>query len=150
MLENIFCDPKYIKKFQKIPGNIMILVYLKKFDIFSNLTFFNKYKTQYARSAGTYCIVNYSNFDYKYLIISLPTGSKRYIFLGECYVILGRNSNKQYRFKKIIKSSWLMNHKKKPKVRGVARNPVDHPHGGMTKTNSPEVSLWGWIAKKNR
>jgi large subunit ribosomal protein L2 len=32
---------------------------------------------------------------------------------------------------------------KKPKNRGVARNPVDHPHGGRTKTNSPEVSPWG-------
>ena len=31
----------------------------------------------------------------------------------------------------------------KPKVRGVARNPVDHPHGGRTKTNQPEVSIWG-------
>jgi len=29
----------------------------------------------------------------------------------------------------------------KPKVRGVARNPVDHPHGGRTKTNQPEVSV---------
>ena len=28
----------------------------------------------------------------------------------------------------------------KPKVRGVAMNPVDHPHGGRTKTNKPEVS----------
>ena len=39
---------------------------------------------------------------------------------------------------------------KKPKVRGVARNPVDHPHGGRTKTNQPEVSIWGWIAKRNK
>jgi ribosomal protein L2 len=28
-------------------------------------------------------------------------------------------------------------------------NPVDHPHGGRTKTNKPEVSLWGKIAKHN-
>jgi ribosomal protein L2 len=28
-------------------------------------------------------------------------------------------------------------------------NPVDHPHGGRTKTNSPEVSIWGWVAKKS-
>jgi ribosomal protein L2 len=28
-------------------------------------------------------------------------------------------------------------------------NPVDHPHGGRTKTNSPEVSLWGWVAKRS-
>lgn len=32
-------------------------------------------------------------------------------------------------------------------VRGVAMNPVDHPHGGRTKTNKPEVSPWGWVTK---
>ena len=38
----------------------------------------------------------------------------------------------------------------RPTVRGVAMNPVDHPHGGNTKTNSPEVSPWGWVAKRNK
>jgi ribosomal protein L2 len=27
---------------------------------------------------------------------------------------------------------------------------VDHPHGGRTKSNSPEVSPWGWVAKRNK
>ena len=40
--------------------------------------------------------------------------------------------------------------KTKPVVRGVAMNPVDHPHGGRTKTNQPEVSKWGWVAKHSR
>jgi large subunit ribosomal protein L2 len=35
-------------------------------------------------------------------------------------------------------------------VRGVAMNPVDHPHGGRTKSSSPEISPWGWVAKKNK
>lgn len=34
-------------------------------------------------------------------------------------------------------------------VRGVAKNPVDHPNGGRTKSKSPELSPWGWIAKHN-
>jgi ribosomal protein L2 len=32
----------------------------------------------------------------------------------------------------------------------VAMNPVDHPHGGRTKTNSPELTPWGKIAKLNK
>jgi large subunit ribosomal protein L2 len=32
----------------------------------------------------------------------------------------------------------------------VAMNPVDHPHGGRTKTNKPEVSPWGWVTKYNK
>ena len=35
----------------------------------------------------------------------------------------------------------------RPTVRGTAMNPVDHPHGGRTKTNKPEVSPWGWVTK---
>jgi ribosomal protein L2 len=27
-------------------------------------------------------------------------------------------------------------------------NPVDHPHGGRTKTSQPELSPWGWVAKR--
>ena len=38
----------------------------------------------------------------------------------------------------------------RPNVRGVAMNPVDNPHGGRTKTNSPELTPWGKIAKKNK
>jgi ribosomal protein L2 len=29
-------------------------------------------------------------------------------------------------------------------------NPVDHPNGGRTKTNSPTKSAWGWISKKSK
>lgn len=34
-----------------------------------------------------------------------------------------------------------------PKTRGVARNPVDHPHGGRTKTVRNPLSPWGWVTK---
>lgn len=40
--------------------------------------------------------------------------------------------------------------KKKITVRGVAKNPVDHPNGGRTKAKQPELSPWGWIAKRNK
>ena len=69
---------------------------------------------------------------------------------GWSFVILGRNSNPDSRFNRIGKAGIMYNIGKKPKVRGVARNPVDHPHGGRTKTNQPEVSVWGWIAKRNK
>lgn len=35
-------------------------------------------------------------------------------------------------------------------VRGVAKNPVDHPNGGRTKAKQPERSPWGWVAKKTK
>jgi large subunit ribosomal protein L2 len=53
---------------------------------------------------------------------------------------LGRNSN--IKNKRQFLTSAGTNVKKgfKSKVRGVAMNPVDHPHGGRTKTNNPEKS----------
>jgi len=52
--------------------------------------------------------------------------------------MLGRNSN--ILPKGILIGKAGINIKKgfRPTVRGVAKNPVDHPHGGRTKTNSPE------------
>jgi large subunit ribosomal protein L2 len=56
-------------------------------------------------------------------------------------VILGRNSQIDYNYSRFGKAGVNFLFGKKPKVRGVARNPVDHPHGGRTKTNQPEVSI---------
>jgi len=55
-------------------------------------------------------------------------------------VTLGRASNifndKQF----FVKAGHSRKLGFKSKVRGVAMNPVDHPHGGRTKTNSPELT----------
>ena len=63
--------------------------------------------------------------------------------------LLGRvsNKNKNLILKKKYTYKWRNT---KSIVRGVAMNPVDHPHGGNTKTNKPEVSKWGWIAKHSK
>ena len=63
---------------------------------------------------------------------------------------LGKNAQTEKKLCVLGKAGYNYIIGKKPKVRGVARNPVDHPHGGRTKTNQPEVSIWGWIAKKNK
>jgi large subunit ribosomal protein L2 len=57
--------------------------------------------------------------------------------------MLGRCSNYEYNETNPGKAGHLKTIGIKPKVRGVAKNPVDHPHGGRTKTNKPEVSPWG-------
>lgn len=53
---------------------------------------------------------------------------------------------------KRVGGSWgnTYSYKKHIVVRGVAKNPVDHPNGGRTKAKQPELSPWGWIAKKNK
>lgn len=60
---------------------------------------------------------------------------------GWSFVFLGKNSQPRSKFNCLGKAGINYLTGKKPKVRGVARNPVDHPHGGRTKTNQPEVSI---------
>ena len=69
---------------------------------------------------------------------------------NDCFCTVGILSNKNRKFRVLGKagvSRWLG---KRPKVRGVAMNPIDHPHGGgegKTSGGRPSVSLWGKLVK---
>lgn len=80
-----------------------------------------------ARSAGTYATM--LNREGKYALIKMPSGEIRRILLT-CRVVIGRVSNPDHMhevYGKAGKTRWLG---KRPRVRGVAMNPVDHPMGG--------------------
>lgn len=130
-----------------LPGNLVLLKFLSKFTIFSNL-YLNFFK-KYALSNGTFCQVLDHFYDFNLVKITLPSKNVK-IISGWSFVILGKNSQTDYKYNRLGKAGINYLFGKKSKVRGVARNPVDHPHGGRTKTNQPEVSIWGWIAKRNK
>jgi len=102
---------------------------------------------QMARAAGTQCEVVAREGEYVHL--KLPSGEIRLI-RAECTATIGRVGNADH--SKVVsgsagRSRWLG---KRPKVRGVAMNPVDHPHGGgegRTSGGSHPVSPWGKKAK---
>lgn len=80
-----------------------------------------------ARSAGTYAQL--AARDGKYAIIKLPSSETRMI-LVTCIATIGTVSNAdhmQERLGKAGRSRWMG---RRPRVRGVAMNPVDHPMGG--------------------
>lgn len=80
-----------------------------------------------ARSAGTYAQL--SARDGKYAIIKMPSGETRMI-LATCLATLGSVSNSERANQVLGKAGrkrWLG---RRPRVRGVAMNPVDHPMGG--------------------
>lgn len=80
-----------------------------------------------ARSAGTYAQL--SARDGKYAIIKLPSGETRMI-LSTCMATIGSVSNAERSNEVLGKAGrkrWLG---RRPRVRGVAMNPVDHPMGG--------------------
>jgi large subunit ribosomal protein L2 len=115
---------------------------LPKYCIFSNIVLTHKKKPIYSTSAGTYLNIFKKLEDTNIYIIKLPTGEHKYIS-GDSVVLIGRNSNFFNKYTYIGKAGININKGFKPNVRGVAMNPVDHPHGGRTKTNQPEMSPWG-------
>lgn len=84
--------------------------------------------------------------------IRLPSGQHQLLDL-RCRATIGSVSNIDHKTRKLKKaghSRWLGI---RPVVRGVAMNPIDHPHGGgegRTKGGRPSVSPWGKPAKRAR
>ena len=80
-----------------------------------------------ARSAGTYAQL--AAREGKYAIIKLPSGETRMI-LTTCLAVIGSVGNSEHNLQvsgKAGRSRWLG---RRPRVRGVVMNPVDHPMGG--------------------
>ena len=100
-----------------------------------------------ARSAGS--SAQLSGVDGLYSIIKLASGETRKI-ISTARATIGIVSNPDQKNRKIGKAGrnrWLG---KRPTVRGVAMNPVDHPHGGgegKTSGGRSPVSPWGQSAK---
>lgn len=102
---------------------------------------------QLVRSAGGYAMILAS--DGNYVTVKLSSGEMRLIF-KKCIATIGEIGNEDYAnvsIGKAGKSRWLG---RRPKVRGVAMNPVDHPHGGgegKTSGGRHPVSPWGQPTK---
>jgi large subunit ribosomal protein L2 len=99
---------------------------------------------QISRAAGTFSVLTEKSFSYAKIEIS--SGEQRLIS-PKCYATIGIVSNEQIIFTtkgKAGRSRWL---NKRPTVRGVAMNPVDHPHGGGEGRapigRSGPVTPWG-------
>ena len=100
-----------------------------------------------ARSAGSSAQI--SGSDDNYCIIKLNSGEVRKI-INTARATIGSVSNSDHQNIKIGKAGRNRWRGKRPSVRGVAMNPVDHPHGGgegKTSGGRSPVSPWGQSAK---
>jgi large subunit ribosomal protein L2 len=82
---------------------------------------------QYCRSAGTYAQI--LGRDGKNVIVKLSSGEVRLVN-GLCFATIGIVSNPDNSNQNFSKAGRLRHMGFRPKVRGVAMNPIDHPHGG--------------------
>jgi len=91
-----------------------------------------------ARSAGCFSVI-LSHFKQKNSVcLRLPSGEER-LFKKDNTAVLGVVSNIQKKYEKKRKASDNIFLGRKPSVRGVAKNCVDHPHGGGRGKTSPLV-----------
>ena len=98
---------------------------------------------QMARSAGS--SVQLLGRDAGYAILRLRSGEMRKVLLT-CRATIGSVSNGEHNLEKIGKAGRVRWRGKRPTVRGVAMNPVDHPLGGgegRTSGGRPPCSPWG-------
>lgn len=125
------------------PGNALPLKAIPLGTIIHNVELKIGKGAQLARSAGTFAQLMAK--EGRYSQVKLPSGEVRMV-LQDCYATIGQVGNVDHEkisIGKAGRSRWLG---KRPKVRGVAMNPVDHPHGGgegRTSGGRHPVTPWG-------
>lgn len=124
-------------------GNAMPLKNIPTGTVIHNIEMKSGKGGQIARSAGA--SANLIGKDSNYAQIKLSSGEVRLIHLS-CMATIGSLSNadkKNTNIGKAGRNRWLGN---RPSVRGVAMNPIDHPHGGgegRTSGGRHPVTPWG-------
>jgi len=129
------------------PGNAMPAGNMPIGTIVHNVEFKIGKGGQLARSAGTYAQI--VGRDQDYVILRLNSGEQRLVH-GRCMATVGAVSNPDHMNISIGKAGrtrWLG---WRPHNRGVAMNPIDHPHGGgegRTSGGRHPVTPWGFPTK---
>jgi len=132
------------------PGNAIAIKDIPLGTFIHNIEMNVGHGGQLARSAGSYAQLMAK--EGKYAQIKLPSGEVRMV-LQNCKATIGQVGNQEHENISIGKAGrnrWLG---KRPHVRGVAMNPVDHPHGGGEGKSSGgrhPVTPWGVPTKGYR
>ena len=132
------------------PGNAMPMENMPVGTIIHNVEMKPGKGGQMARAAGTY--VQLIGKDSGYAQLRLTSGELRMV-PAKCMATVGavsNSDNQNINLSKAGRKRWMG---KRPQVRGVAMNPVDHPHGGgegRTSGGRHPVSPWGKPTKGAR
>ncbi len=132
------------------PGNAMLLSQMPVGTIIHNVEMKPGKGGQIARAAGTYAQL--VGRDRGMVMVRLNSGEQRYI-RADCMGTVGAVSNpdnQNQNFGKAGRTRWKG---RRPLTRGVAKNPIDHPHGGgegRTSGGRHPVTPWGKPTKGAR
>lgn len=132
-------------------GNTLPLKRIPVGSMIHNIELYPGKGGQLCRAAGTFASLIQKN-ESGYGMLRLSSGEQRLVSL-ECFATIGTVSNSDHKNEIIGKAGrtrWLG---VRPIVRGVAMNPIDHPHGGgqgKTSGGRPSVTPWGIPTKGYR
>ena len=132
------------------PGNAMPLRSMPVGTIIHNVEMKPGKGAQLARSAGAYAQL--VGRDQGYAQIRLGSGELRMVLDG-CMAVVGAVSNPEHMNQNLGKAGRKRHMGWRPHVRGVAMNPIDHPHGGgegRTSGGRTPVTPWGKDTKGTR
>lgn len=136
---------------QQIPiGNTILLGLCPLGVEISNLELFPGKGGQLCRAAGTFCMI-VKKFDIN-VVVKLKSGWCMLLH-NTCMATIGMMSNIQHQYFIYRKAGFMRNLGWRPHVRGVAMNPIDHPHGGgegKASGGKKLVTPWGVITKGYR
>ena len=129
------------------PGNALKLKDIPVGTVIHNIELQPGTGAKLVRSAGT--SAQLMSKEGKYAYIRMPSGELRLILL-ECMATVGQVGNEDYDNISLGKAGKTRWKGRRPVVRGMVMNPVDHPMGGgegKSKSNKHPVSPWGTPAK---
>ena len=132
------------------PGNVMPLKHIPLGTHIHNIEMRPGKGAQIARSAGTYAQLMAK--EGRYAQVKLPSGEDR-MFLIDCRATIGMVGNLEHENVSLGKAGRARWRGSRPRVRGVAKNPVDHPMGGgegKASGGRHPCSPWGLPAKGYR
>ncbi len=129
-------------------GNCMPLRFIPLGTLIHNIELKPNKGAQIVRSAGSWAQIMAKEGDFAH--VKLPSGEIRLIHL-DCRAVIGQVGNAEHDSVMFGKAGRRRYLGRRPHVRGVAMNPVDHPHGGgegkAGQGNPHPVSPWGKYTK---
>jgi large subunit ribosomal protein L2 len=138
------------KEADPLPGNSMLLSEIPVGLMVHNIELLPGRGGQLCRSAGSYAQLQAR--EGKHAVVALPSGELRRIHVS-CRATIGRVGNTDHQNVKLGKAGRRRHMGRRPKVRGTAMNPVDHPLGGgegRTKGGRHPCSPTAVLAKGGR
>ncbi|MBK8800787.1 MAG: 50S ribosomal protein L2 [Fibrobacteres bacterium] len=132
------------------PGNVMPLEKIPLGTQIHNIELTSGRGGQIVRSAGG--VAEVASREDGYVTVKLPSGEYRRV-LGRNYATIGQVGNLEHENISLGSAGRARHMGRRPKVRGVVMNPVDHPMGGgegKTSGGRQPVSPWGKKAKGGR